>query len=1145
MVKGGKFASLFLFWLVFKYLCHYTSAFYNRSMQQKPSKGKYTVSLLSGGIFSAFFLSVFLLILAGCSPNKKAEQPAIAGSDLEIGETLMQKSLFDSALVYYRRSADFNLKKNAWDTWYRGIAGMIDCYRANGNYEEAIRLSDQADVIAKNKIDTTGSIYAGIVHKKALLLTDKQNYQESIALLQKSIGIRNLNPIKNDTAIALSFNALGINYLYLGFYDKALENYQKAITLYKNRPVKNADLAMFNQNVGIVYAIMGDYDNARNFFHEALTINQQLIAGDDPKLAVVYLNYGRYYSLIGNDREALSMYTRAEGIFKNKKETNTNTVASLYHNIGNIYANNADYDKALLYFNKALSLYKSLTSEGEQKIPAILSNIGFIYEKEGNYQLALENYLQSVEKGKNSQNIVTIYRNLANIYFVTNNPDDAFVYYDLALDQSKAIFGETHPETALTYLKFGEFLSLTGKNDEAIADLNKGLKIYQNLFGEKNPDVATALKFIGNHYTRHNEFDKALTYFQQSLVAGFADFNSLKAEDNPAISKKAVNYFMLNSLNGKAYALKSLYQEHPAERNYLIASANAYDESVKMIELLRSSYQNEESKLMIAGNEGSTFRNAIQVNAELYRLVNDPKYLEKALELSEKGKSAVLLSNIRNLEAKQVGKIPDILRDQENKIKEEIGLYEKLVYDEKTRASNDTRKIDLWNNKLFELNNKYDSLITVFEKEYPAYYKMKYDNSVLELHEVQSKLSGSQVVIEYTMNDTSFLYAFVITRNSFDLKTIPLKSLFFSDINVLSGQMSGKSFNNYTQADLESFIAASRRLYNVLIPKEISNKLPENLIIIPDGELGYLSFDILLTNDPENAGNGYRNLPYLIRKSAINYAPSATMLFGGSNNNLQAGHDVLAFAPSYSNLNGQPVDQMMNRQSAQNFLLPIPGAQIEVKNLRKIFKCRVFEDAKATKDNFKKYAGNYSILHLAMHTLIDDANPLYSKLVFYKDDSKGDGSLLNTYELFNMQLNAQLAVLSACNTGKGKLVNGEGILSLSRGFFYAGVPSVIMTLWAVEDRSGADLMTSFYKNLSDGKTKDAALRLAKLDYLKASDQMRSHPHFWAAYLSIGNTSPLKDINKPVSTFYYILGSAILLLLIAAGIWLIKRRIARR
>ncbi len=107
-----------------------------------------------------------------------------------------------------------------------------------------------------------------------------------------------------------------------------------------------------------------------------------------------------------------------------------------------------------------------------------------------------------------------------------------------------------------------------------------------------------------------------------------------------------------------------------------------------------------------------------------------------------------------------------------------------------------------------------------------------------------------------------------------------------------------------------------------------------------------------------------------------------------------------------------------------------------------------------------------------------------------------------------MKLNAQLAVLSACNTGKGKLLGGEGVLSLSRGFFYAGVPSVIMTLWAVEDRSGADLMTSFYKYLAEGKTKDEALRLAKVDYLKSSDQMRSHPHFWAAYMSIGNTTLL-------------------------------------
>lgn len=1110
-------------------------------MQRKSFCSRFTAQLHRVFSFHVIAVSFIIFFLTGCHEVDQVKKSEFRGSDLETGDVLFQQSKTDSALAYYRRAAEAAMKQGDNDKWFRAISGVIDCYRSKGSFEDAFLEVNKAQETARNTFDTTGAIYAGILHKKALILTDQRDYAASTKLLRESLAIRSSQAIKWDTAVALSYNILGNNCLFQGEFDQALENYLKALTYLKDHK-NSVDLATVNQNTGIVYALKGDYDNARKFFHNALTINQSVISANDLKLALVYLNYGRYYSLIGNDREALEMYNKAELIYNNTSNDSKKNLAPLYHNIGNIYANSADYDKALLYFNKALSIYQSLAGESEQNIPAILSNIGFIYEKKGDYQQALTSYLQSVEKGKNTMNKVTIYRNLANIYFVTGNTDDAQLYYELALDESLESFGDKHPETAFTYLKFGEFLSLTGNNRESLDNLNKGLQLYRQLNGDKSPDVANALKYIGNYYAYRNDFTKALDFFQKSLVAGFANFNSEDIQDNPEISKNEMFYHMLNSLNGKAFTLKSLYTENKSRADYLKASAASYDASIRLIELLRSSYQNEDSKLMIAGNEKSTFRNAIEVSVDLYNHTGDRKYLEKALELSEKGRSAVLLSNIRNLEAKQVGKIPDKLRDLERNLKEEIGRYEKLVYDEKTKPNADAAKLNLWNNKLFELNLGYDSLITVFEKEYPAYFSIKYDNSVVGLDLIQKKLTDNQAVIEYILKDTTILYAFVITKNNVELNSVPLDNQFFTDINTLSEQMSGKSFNNYNREDFIQFVKAAGRLYTMIIPESLSKKLPDELIIIPDGELGYLSFDVLLTEQTPADEVSYRNLPYLIRKTAVNYAPSATMMFGEFGSRNEGSDKVVAFAPSYENMKGIPLNTILNRQSAQSYLLPIPGAQIEVSNLEKIFKCKVLQDRNATKENFRKFAGQYSILHLAMHTLIDDDNPLYSKLVFYREEKAKEDNLLNTYELFNMQLNAQLAVLSACNTGKGKLLGGEGVLSLSRGFFYAGVPSVIMTLWAVEDRSGADLMTSFYHYLSEGKSKNEALQLAKLDYLKSSDQMRAHPHFWAAYLSIGNTNPIKDISKPLPGYFIIIiSAAVILLFIGLFIYMKRKR----
>jgi CHAT domain-containing protein len=145
---------------------------------------------------------------------------------------------------------------------------------------------------------------------------------------------------------------------------------------------------------------------------------------------------------------------------------------------------------------------------------------------------------------------------------------------------------------------------------------------------------------------------------------------------------------------------------------------------------------------------------------------------------------------------------------------------------------------------------------------------------------------------------------------------------------------------------------------------------------------------------------------------------------------------------------------------------------------------------------------------------VDNEDPMFSKLAFQQMVDEKDDGFLNTYEIYNMRYNARMAVLSSCNTGYGKLMKGEGVMSLARGFMYAGCPSIVMTLWEVSDVSGADLMQDFYKHLKKGKSKAEALQQAKLDFLKNSNNLRANPYFWSTYVIIGDASPLysRDIN---------------------------------
>jgi len=143
-----------------------------------------------------------------------------------------------------------------------------------------------------------------------------------------------------------------------------------------------------------------------------------------------------------------------------------------------------------------------------------------------------------------------------------------------------------------------------------------------------------------------------------------------------------------------------------------------------------------------------------------------------------------------------------------------------------------------------------------------------------------------------------------------------------------------------------------------------------------------------------------------------------------------------------------------------------------------------------------------------MHTIIDDTNPMYSKMVFTQTNDSTEDGFLNTFELYNMNLNARMTVLSSCNSGNGILHRGEGVLSMARGFVYSGCPSIIMTLWSVEDNSGVKLMTSFYSYLLKGNNKSHSLKQSKMDFIKNADQLKSHPYFWSGYVVIGNKDAL-------------------------------------
>ena len=332
-------------------------------------------------------------------------------------------------------------------------------------------------------------------------------------------------------------------------------------------------------------------------------------------------------------------------------------------------------------------------------------------------------------------------------------------------------------------------------------------------------------------------------------------------------------------------------------------------------------------------------------------------------------------------------------------------------------------------------------------------------------------------------------------------------------------------------------VHSATHLYDALLKAPLAD-LPETvnqLIIVPDGMLARFNVEILLSSRPSNTEPlNFKTLDYLLKTYAISYAPSATLYLQqqkAAENSLSFRKPYGGYAPSYEGW--EVPDSLENSLLASRVragYMNLPNAQKEVEQIARLLEGDAWTGTNATEQHFKNHAVDYQILHLAMHTLLDDDTPMQSQFVFaVENDSINDGAL-TAAELYAMKLPAQFVVLSACETGYGEVRKGEGIMSLSRAFLYAGCPSQLVTLWKAPDVQSQDLMVRFFSYLKDDQPKNVALQQAKLDYLQQADEITAHPFFWAGFIPIGDFSPIPLQKSNVWIWILTVGTLLLLML---------------
>jgi CHAT domain-containing protein/Tfp pilus assembly protein PilF len=898
------------------------------------------------------------------------------------------------------------------------------------------------------------------------------------------------------------------------------------------------DSARIYNNMGIDMIRSGDLEQAAELFKRSLEIKRREHGSLSSDMATTYSNLGVVNRRLYNNRDAMLYYDTAGLIINNHHGPDHSLLGAIYQNQGNILREQRDVSSALTYYNNALRIFSHYRDN--EWVARLYNNIGLTYRAMMDTEKAEDYFLRSINIRKNSDpaGIAIPAANLANFYMQTGNIAMADRYYKLAMEVLENYWSRNNDYFGMNLMNYGVFLITDGGEPErGYNTLLDALEIHRNQYGEEGQHVARTYMNIGYYFELAGNYPEALEYQQKSLIANSKSFRTTDISGNPPPDEEVYSLdYLLASLNHKARSLH-LLSGPTGVRSGLEASLATYRLAMKYIERIRMGHTTEDSQILLSESEHETYMEAINVAWRLYELTGDKSYIEEAFAFSERSKAASLLASIRDVEARSFGGIPGELLEQEDRLKRNIAAFRELVYEEQRTIDADTARINFWQGRVFSLELELRQLISRLEVEYPGYYDLKYNQQVSTVSDIMQGIGSRDALISYVHND-SLVHVFTITSRRSKMYSIKTTGNMVHQIGALLEVLTNGNLDRRVREDMLTFSSSSRYLYKLLLEPVISELSGKRLIIVPDGILSYVPFELLLSADPAPGRTSYKDMKYLFLDYPVSYNYSATLWQESRSGKRGGASGILAMAPKYEFAELPAADIINSRQYYRDRLTPLPGAREEAIRIAQMMDGKVMLDESATERNFKNTAHEFQVLHLAMHTLLDDDNPMFSKLVFSEPEDEMEDGFLNTYEIYNLRLNACLAVLSSCRSGYGTMRRGEGVMSLARGFMYSGVPAIVMTNWEIEDKSGAEIMISFYKYLLKGYRKDEALRQARIDFLENTDLLKAHPYFWGAYMCIGNPDEIFRTHRklyPLATFGF------LTIIMIAVIWRSPRR----
>jgi len=805
--------------------------------------------------------------------------------------------------------------------------------------------------------------------------------------------------------------------------------------------------------------------------------------------AEILLILGDNYMLQNNYSKALPVYE--EGLALAEQFEDTFLLSSFYINLGRICWETGNHTKGLDFQLKAHHFI--LIRKDTANLPIVLSWIGDSYRSKSDLR-AFDYFRESV--AINPDDLQT-WIQFSKAYQAFGKLDSAFVVLKQALplledDAGKADY---YYQCAQLYLEKRDF-------PKALFNIQKALKLGLEGYGPDNAEFARMNTLAGKIYLASGNTEKALTWFHQNLLRQSDEVAAdLDLTQSPTLEQLAPNsYWVLGSLNGKGAAYYQKYKKTNQKENLNHALA-AYELALNYGENMRLSYGHESSKTDLYEYLSPAVAGGIKAAMAMASETGESVWHEKAFAFAERIKAAVMAEALHDKSIKHLANIPDSVLEKERLWEDSVVVLEMLADQEPDVEVHRTALTDA----RLALNRVKKDMETAF----PRYYELKYGfKKDADVRQIQENLDEGALLVEYFKGDST-LYAFALSKTGMKAYATPITAVFDSTLNQFRRSVSDWDYLAKDESAAErDFLAAAPKLYEWLLAKPLSEFRASRLIIVPDGALGLIPFDALLTA-PYAGDWTDLDMPYLLKTCPLSYAWSAGAIRPRKEAGSGTANNFGGFGTRFETENADSSGPIAMRRA----LGPLPYAAEEVKNAGKLLRGKTWIDAEATKANFLAHAPECGILHIAAHGILNEENPMQSYLAFDKTNPDAENRLFAS-ELYTLELRAQLAVLSACNTGSGKIAAGEGNMSVARAIAYAGCPTLVSNLWSADDRASAKLSQLFYEALKTGATIDEALHRAKLAYFKASESANAIPAYWANLVVIGQCDALFEPPTP-------------------------------